>query len=227
MSLTLVLDEQTEIPLSMETLEDFRSWARSQAFPERGRIDFIGGRIEVDMSPEDLFTHGSVKTEIVSVLGVRVKRRRLGRLFSDRTRISCPKADLSVEPDVVFVSQEAITGGKVRLVPMSGSNKRDRFAEIEGGPELTVEIISDSSIGKDQERLPAAYSLAGVQEYWLVDARREDLVFQIHRRGATGFEPVTPDAEGFQHSAVFDCDFRLDRTRGEDGFWAYDLIERE
>ena len=42
----------------------FSPVAAPDDFPERGRIDYIAGQIEVDMSPEDLFTHGSLKTEI-------------------------------------------------------------------------------------------------------------------------------------------------------------------
>lgn len=56
---TVLFEEQVEVPLSIQTLEDFRRWALSDDFPERGRIDYIDGRIEVDMSPEDMFTHGT------------------------------------------------------------------------------------------------------------------------------------------------------------------------
>ena len=54
--------------LGFGSLDDFRRWALSDDFPETGRIDFIEGRIEVDMAPEDLFCHGTLKTEIVAAL---------------------------------------------------------------------------------------------------------------------------------------------------------------
>jgi hypothetical protein len=46
------------------------------------------------------------------------------------------------------------------------------FIEVEGAADLVVEILSDSSVGKDTRRLPEAYAKAGVGELWLVDARR-------------------------------------------------------
>ena len=67
MAATVMFEEQVEVPLNLQSLEDFRRWALSSAFPERGRIDFLAGRIEVDMSPEDLFTHGTLKGEIYQI----------------------------------------------------------------------------------------------------------------------------------------------------------------
>jgi Uma2 family endonuclease len=226
MAATIVFEELFEMPLDLASLAEFRRWALSKAFPERGRIDFVGGRIEVDMSPEDLFTHGNVKIEIVGVLWQRVKAGRLGHLFTDRTRVSTPAADLSVEPDVVFVSEESIDGDRVRLVPRTGGDE-GRYAEIEGAPDLTVEIVSDSSSIKDTRRLPVAYHRAGVREFWLIDARKDQLAFRIHRRGESAFDPVTADGEGFQASEVFACRFRLDRARDRRGHWSYSLVVRE
>ena len=67
-----LLEETFCIPATAtRDLEGFRRWARSDRFPERGRIDYLAGDLEVDMSPEDLYTHGTVKTEIATVLGFR------------------------------------------------------------------------------------------------------------------------------------------------------------
>ena len=38
MPLKLVLDEQVEVPMGLRSLADFRRWATSEDFPERGRI---------------------------------------------------------------------------------------------------------------------------------------------------------------------------------------------
>jgi Uma2 family endonuclease len=226
MTTTLVLEEQVEIPMDLRSLADFRRWAISDAFPERGRIDYIAGRIEVDMSPEDFFCHGTLKTEIVGVLYRRVKGANLGHLVSDRTRISSIEGDVSVEPDIVLVSHERLATGRARLVAKA-SNKPGRYVEVEGSPDLIVEIVSDSSVTKDTRRLPEAYFKAGVREFWLADARREPLVFRIHARGDSAFEAVEPDAEGFQRSAVFGCGFRLEGRRDAQGDWAFDLREKE
>jgi Uma2 family endonuclease len=211
--------------MDLRSLADFRHWATSDEFPECGRIDYINGRIEVDMAPEDLFCHGTLKGDIYVVLHSRVKRHKMGHLFIDRARVSSPKAHLSAEPDIVLVSYEAIADGRVRLVRKAGG-KPGRYIEVEGGPDLVVEVISDSSVAKDTRRLPAAYFKAGVREFWLADARLERLVFRIHHRGRSGFKAVAPDAESFQRSSVLGCSFRLDGQRDANGIWTFDLRKK-
>ncbi len=56
----LVLEDRVEIPLNLDNLAAFRRWVLADQFPQEGRIDFVEGQIEVEMSPEDLFTHGTV-----------------------------------------------------------------------------------------------------------------------------------------------------------------------
>jgi Uma2 family endonuclease len=221
---SILFEEQIEVPLTVRSLAEFRRWALSDEFPESGRIEFIEGRIEVNMAPEDFFCHGGVKTEIARVLSHRVKRLQLGYLRIDRTRISSSEAGLSVEPDIVFLSYDAMQSGRVRLIPKTGGG-RGRYVEVEGAPDLVVEIISDSSAIKDTRRLPTVYFRAGVREFWLADARGEAPVFVIHRPGPNGFEPVAADADGFQSSAVLGSSYRLDATRDADGNWEFDLRE--
>lgn len=226
MALMLVLDEQIEVPMDLRCLADFRRWATSEDFPERGRIDYVEGRIEVDLSPEDLHTHGTLKTELIGVLGHRIKQTGLGELYTTRARLSCPEADLSAEPDVVFVSESSLDSGRVRFVPKAGG-AADRYVELEGPPDLIVEIVSDASVRKDTERLPAAYYRAGVTEFWLIDARGEDLLFRIHHRGASQYEPAETDADGYQYSTILDSRYRLDRSRNAKGRIIFDLREKE
>ena len=225
MAISGSFEEPVEIPLDILSLADFRRWALSEAFPDRGRIDFVAGKIEVDVSPEELFSHGALKGLVCTRLFERVEQHDLGHVFTSRTRVSCPAADLSVEPDIVFLSHEAIDSGRVRLVPKA-SGEPGRYVEVEGPPELIVEIVSDSSVTKDTQRLPAAYAEAGVREFWLADARREPLVFQIHHLTGKDYAKAEPDAEGLLKSEVFACRFRLDARRDARGHWKFDLVER-
>lgn len=225
MATAVLIEDQIEIP-AITGLADFRAWAGSDRFPESGRIDFVCGSIEVDMSPEDLHTHGTPKTELLVVIGTRVRQQALGELYIDRTRVSSLEADLSVEPDIVFVSHESLESGRVRLVPRAGG-QADRYIELEGAPDLIIEVVSDSSAGKDTRRLPIAYWQAGVSEYWLVDARAPDLLYRIYRRGETQYEPAPVDAARFQYSRVLDSGYRLDRTRNPYGRLQYTLQEKQ
>ena len=218
---TVLLEEQIEIP-TIGDLADFRRWALSEDFPERGRIDYIAGKIEVDMSPEDLFTHGTLKTAVASEINDRVKEVDLGHILIAETRISNVPADLSAEPDVVVITYQAFDDGRTRLVPKA-TGEEGRYVEVEGGPDLIVEIVSDSSVQKDTQRLPVAYYQAGVREYWLIDARGEELSFQLLRRGSAAFEPTPADADGYQRSEVLNANYRLDRSRHQRGHWVYQL----
>ena len=224
MATIISFEESLEFPVP-GSLEEFRRWALSDDFPEQGRIDFIAGRLEIDMSPEDIYCHGVLKGEIYLVLGARIKKLDRGLLLMDRTRLSCPEAQLSVEPDILFVSHESLADGRTRHIPKAHHD--DRYIQFEGVADLIVEVVSDSSVYKDTTRLPAAYHKAGVKEYWLIDARADVLRFEIYGRGAGEFEPVPVEAEGYQLSLVMGCRYRLQRRRNAAGNWAYDLQDRE
>jgi Uma2 family endonuclease len=218
---TVLLDQEIEIP-TIEDLEGFRRWALSEEFPQRGRIDYIAGRIEVDMSPEDLFTHGTLKLQIAGRIEDRVLEQELGYAFCAETRISSVSGDLSAEPDVVVITRTSINNGSVKLVPKA-SAKKGRFVEIEGAPDLVAEIVSDSSVIKDTQRLPEAYFEAGVKEFWLVDARGDELIFRLQRRGANSFLAAPIDDDGYQFSQVLDAWYQLERHEDSQGFWRYRL----
>src|SRR5579864_2760276 len=113
----VLLDEDVRIPGGVHALEQFRRWSHSEQFPERGRIDYLQGDIEVDMSPEDLCTHGTVKVAIASRLHAVVAEQGRGDVFVGRARVASPAAGLSVEPDVVVVLWESLEAGRILKVP--------------------------------------------------------------------------------------------------------------
>ncbi len=213
------------IPERIDSLARFRRWAFSDRFPTTGRIDYVRDAIEIDMSPEDLFNHNFPKTELTSVLHHWVKQHRLGWVFSDRSRVHCAKAGLSVEPDAVFVSRASVESGRVKFRP-SKSKSDDGMIEIVGPPDVVVEFVSDSSVQKDTVVLPERYFAAGVREYWLVDGRGRNLQFDIYSRGEAAFVPTVPDAEGFRESSVMQARLRLTRKRIRKPMWDYSLEMR-
>jgi Uma2 family endonuclease len=220
----IIIDERFRIPREAEQFEGFRHWVESADFPESGRIDYLAGDVEIEMSPEDLHTHGVVKAEIAARLHALAADRDLGEVFVDRARVVHPAAGLSAEPDVVMVLWSSLESGRVRYVPASDKGP-GRFSEIEGAPDLLVEIVSDSSERKDTERLPRLYAAAGVPELWLVDARGGDLRFQIQTLRSGRYAAVTPDLQGWTPSPVLAARFRLVRERTRLSTWRYRLEE--
>lgn len=182
--------------------------------------------MQAESSPEDLFTHRVVKTTIVAALARRIDEAVPGYLFSDRTRVASAAGSISVEPDIVLITASSLRAGLVRLIPKRSSEPR-RYVEIEGAAVLIVEIVSDSSVVKDTQRLPVAYHRGGVRELWLVDARARELVFAVHHSGPESFLRVEPDADGFCRSDVLGCHVRLDREDSAEGLFRYELSIRE
>ncbi|MFV0446283.1 MAG: Uma2 family endonuclease [Planctomycetaceae bacterium] len=222
----LLADHDVEIPPSVVDLSTFREWALSKEFPERGRIDFVDGRIEVDMSPDNIFFHSAPKSELAVAIGNRLSQLDLGEWFVDKTRISCPDANLSVEPDIVLIRYESFDSGRVSLTPTT-NRKPDSFIEIEGPPDLVVEVVSESSVAKDTRRLRQLYFAAGVAEYWLVDARGGELHFDILLPGESEYQSFPADTEGWRRSAVLMAEYQFTRRRNRHGHWQYRLNQRD
>lgn len=206
---TILLDEtEVRIPGDLLDLAAFRRWAQSDAFPEKGRIDWIGAQVEVDMSPENLNFHASPKVAITRDLSVWVEMRDLGAVYTDRTRLISIEADLSAEPDVVVLLFKSIEAGTARLVPGAGGGEGN-YVEIEGAADIVVEVVSNSSEHKDWERLFERYFLAGVREYWICDARKGPATLRLHHRGPRGYDVTPQDADGFTRSEVLGAAVRF------------------
>jgi len=197
---------EVSIPEWVVDLASFRRWYHSGDFPEEGRIDYIQGAVWVDMSMEQVFTHVLAKTEFTAVLGSLVKAGRLGLYLTDGLRLSNEGADFSAEPDGTFISNEGLEDANIQLIEA----KEGGYTEVEGIPDMVLEIVSKSSVTKDTKRLFKAYWQAGIKEYWLADVRGERLSFDIFRLAENGYV-ATRKRGGWLKSQVFGKSFRLTR----------------
>jgi Uma2 family endonuclease len=206
---TVIHEEGTlQIPQWVKDLASFRRWAESDDFPEEGRICFIQGEVWADMSRQQIFSHIRVRSAIDYTLAGLARKLGTGMYLPNGLRLYCEAADLSAVPDGSYTSYEALRTGRLQLV----EGREGGFTAVDGAPELVIEVVSDSSEDKDNEWQMRIYLDAGVREYWIVDARRTPLRFDIYRAGAKGFTPVRKVA-GWLKSAVFGKSFRLDVTK--------------
>ncbi len=218
---TIMFDRtKVRIPSRALDLETFRRWAHSDEFPEKGHVAFLAGEVWVDMSKEQL-SHNQAKGEVTSVLTALAKQRRLGRVFPDGYLLTNADADLSTNPDGIFASNECLASGRARLVP----GAEEGHVELEGAPDMVLEVVSPSSEEKDAEVLPRLYWRAGIPEYWLIDVRGEREELRIQRRTARGYAPVRARG-GWVKSAVFGASFRLSRQVDALGYPEYTLSVR-
>jgi Uma2 family endonuclease len=220
MTTFVIESEQVSIPGWVTDLASFRRWADSDEFPETGRICWLDGEVWVDMSKEQIFTHVLVKTEITTVLGGLVKAAELGLFLSDGAMLSNVDADIAVVPDALFASASALED-RVRLI----EGKDEGYVELEGSPDMVLEVVSRGSVQKDTRILREAYWRADVREYWLIDARSDPLTFDILRHTPKGYR-ATPKKEGWLRSAVFGKLFRLLRRVSAQGHPQFNLEVR-
>ena len=203
------------MPVSAWDHAGFRSWVSSPDFPESVRATFVAREVFIEMSPEKLESHNKVKTAITVALGSIVQDEDLGELYSDRALLSNAPAELSTEPDLLFASWASLESARLRRIP---SARGDDFVELDGTPDLVVEIVSDSSERKDLKELRAAYARANIPEYWIIDARGPGLRFEILTLSNEGYV-----AEPSNVSSVFQRQFVLERETSRIGSYRYRL----
>ncbi|HEX6864212.1 MAG TPA: Uma2 family endonuclease [Thermoanaerobaculia bacterium] len=131
--------------------------------PEDGqRHEIIDG--EHYVSPAPTPKHQEVLLELAVALRSFIKANRLGKLYVAPIDVVLSFYDV-VQPDLVFISKE-------RLHILTRKN-------IQGGPDLAIEILSDGTRRIDEGIKHSTYERFGVKEYWLVDPGRETVA--VHR----------------------------------------------
>ena len=133
-------------------------------FPDDGkRHELIDGEHYVSPSPNR--RHQTVSMNLIRVLDSLIRAQRLGELVHAPFDVVLSWHDV-VEPDLLFVSA-------ARLSVLTAAN-------VQGPPDLAVEILSPSSHRYDEVLKRDLYERAGIAEYWLVDPEAETV--KVFRR---------------------------------------------
>jgi Uma2 family endonuclease len=121
--------------------------------PNNGkRYEIIDGELFVTPSP--LWRHQNVLTNLLYYLVDFVKKHDLGKVYPAPFDVVFSQYDV-VEPDILYVS-------KARASVTTEKN-------IQGAPDLVVEILSESTAKIDRTTKLKLYARYGVAEYWVVD----------------------------------------------------------
>lgn len=196
--------DELRVPGWVVDLESFSRWTDSEEVPEKSRIWFLNGDVWIDLSREHVFSHVLVKAKLTATLAGLAAVDKRGLYLGDGVRVRNVEANFSVKPDGVFVAQATLAARRVRLV----EGMEEGFLELEGTPDMVLEVVSPSSVKKDKVLLRQAYAEAGIPEYWLVDARKEPLTFDILNHRPRGYVAARKQ-DGWMKSAVFSKSFRL------------------
>jgi Uma2 family endonuclease len=128
------------------TFEDFL------LFPDDGKQhELIDGEHFVTPAPH--LRHQRVSQNLFVLLHAHVRENGLGQVFYAPVDVVLTPFDV-VEPDLLFVAT-----GRLAIL---GAN-------VEGAPDLVVEILSPSTRRRDEVLKRDLYDFGGVREYWLVD----------------------------------------------------------
>ena len=119
--------------------------------PEGERWELIDGELIMAAAPNT--EHQAIQVETGAPLWVFVGERGLGRVFFSPTDVVLSDTD-TVQPDLIFVSQE-----REHIITR---------ANIQGAPDLVVEILSPSTARRDWNEKLDLYARHGVKEYWLI-----------------------------------------------------------
>jgi Uma2 family endonuclease len=90
---------------------------------------------------------------------------------------------------------------------------------------MVLEVVIASSVQKDTVVLRQSYWQANIPEYWLVDARRGPIRFDILRHAGKGYV-ATRKRDGWLKSAVFGKSFHLSQRVNAVGHPEYSLAVR-
>ena len=133
-------------PTTRLTYEDYLKTSDDE------RWELLNG--ELVMVPSPNMPHQEVATDLVTLLNTFVKERGLGRVYSAPTDVVLSDTNV-VQPDLLFVSRQ-----REQIIT---------HANIQGAPDLAVEIRSPSTDELDRTVKRKLYADHGVKEYWLVD----------------------------------------------------------
>ena len=140
--------------------------------PEDKRYELIYG--ELLMTPSPIPFHQRISRRLEFALTKFVEENDMGEVFDAPCDVYLNDENV-VQPDILFISKE-------RLNIIGEKN-------IQGAPDMVVEIISENSAYRDMVQKKRLYAKFGVKEYWIVIPKEgmveiyllKDDIFQSHK----------------------------------------------
>ena len=130
--------------------------------PDDERYELIEG--DLIMTPSPMTKHQRISGKIGFELIKYVTENNLGEVFYAPYDVLFDDENV-VQPDILFVSKD-------RLDIIGEKN-------IQGAPDIIVEIISESSAYRDMVQKKKLYARFGVKEYWIVIPEEESIEMYI------------------------------------------------
>ena len=152
-------------PKTKLTYEDYAKTSDDE------RYELLDGEL-VDV-PTPNTSHQRTLLDLGTLFNIFVRGNDLGRVYVAPFDVVLSDTNV-VQPDVIFVSRE-------RLGIITHAN-------IQGAPDLVVEVRSPSTAQRDLTIKRRLYAEHGVKEYWMVDSEARTVTVLLLRNGV--FEEV-------------------------------------
>ncbi len=136
--------------------------------PEDKRYEILDGDLYVVAAPTT--RHQRISRRIEFALSLYARRTDAGEMFHAPYDVILSEENVA-QPDILFVRKER-SGVITEL-------------NLQGAPDLAVEILSPGTRKKDLEIKKKIYARYGVQEYWVVDPDADTVEILI--LGDTGY----------------------------------------
>ena len=141
------------------TLDDYYN------LPEDVRAELIDGELIILLAPS--IVHQVILTKLLFAFEEFIESKEGNCIVLPAptdVRLDLDNKTM-VEPDIVVICD------------------RDKLTDkrIEGAPNMAIEIVSDSSRKYDYRKKMAKYAEAGVEEYWIVDPKKEAVITYFFR----------------------------------------------
>ena len=157
--------------------------------PDDVRYELLDG--ELILSPSARTAHQRTVRKIFMPLTTFVEENELGEVFVAPYDVALDDFNV-VQPDILFVSNE-----RAHIVTE---------LNIQGTPDLVIEILSPSTARRDRTQKRSLYERHDVKEYWQGDTDAKEVtvltlengVYRVAGVYAEGETVVSPLLEGFE-----------------------------
>ena len=179
----------------MEVLEKKYTYSDYEKLGEGAPYQLIGGNLV--MNPAPVPTHQRISRNIEYYLFAFVQEHNLGEVFYSPIDVLLGTQEV-YQPDILFIA-------KNRLSIIGEKN-------IQGAPDLVIEILSESSVYNDLKKKKKVYESGGVQEYWIVDPNDQTIEIYVLKGGKYVLEKEFVKTETLQSPLLLGFSLKLDKV---------------
>ncbi|MCY4654497.1 MAG: Uma2 family endonuclease [Dehalococcoidia bacterium] len=169
------------------TYEDYKN------APEDKRYELLDGELLEAPSPKEI--HQRLVLLLGSLFLTFVSAKNLGKAYVAPFDVIFTNTDVA-QPDVIFVSNE-------RSYIITEDN-------IQGAPDLVVEILSSSTAGRDRTFKRTLYERHGVKEYWMVDTDARNITVLLLGESGYGLAGIYGEGQTLTSPTLSGFSLNLD-----------------